>query len=52
MKITRWEERVTVGLIENSDLLIAYVNKDFGGAYHTVKHAKKSGMTVINVANE
>ena len=39
-------------LIENSDLLIAYVNKDFGGAYHTLKYAEKSGMTVINVANE
>ena len=39
-------------MIDNSDLLIAYVNKDFGGAYNTLKYAEKNGVQIINVAKE
>ena len=38
-------------MIDNSDLLIAYVNKDFGGAYNTLKYAEKKGVNIINVAD-
>ena len=37
-------------LVDNSDLLVAYVNKDFGGAYNTLKYAAKKGVQIINVA--
>ena len=36
-------------LVDNSDLLVAYVNKDFGGAYNTLKYAEKKGVQIINV---
>ena len=36
-------------LVDNSDLLVAYVNKDFGGAYNTLKYAEKKGVPIINV---
>lgn len=37
-------------MIDNSDYLIAYVRKDYGGAYNTLKYAqKKEGLTVINL---
>lgn len=39
-------------MVDNSDLLIAYVSKDFGGAYHTLKYAEKAGVHIINVAKE
>ena len=39
-------------LIDNSELLIAYVEKQYGGAYNTLKYAEKNGVQIINVANE
>ena len=33
-----------------SDCLIAYLFRDFGGAYETVKYAEKQGKPVINLA--
>ena len=38
-------------LVDNSDLLVAYVSKDFGGAYNTLKYAEEKGVTVINLAD-
>ncbi len=37
-------------MVEQSDYLIAMVNKEYGGAYTTLKYAKKLGKTVINLA--
>ena len=37
-------------MIDEADLLIAYVHRDFGGAYSSVKYARKQGKMVINVA--
>ena len=40
-------------MIDNSDLLIAYVEPDHkGGAYTTVKYAEKKGIKIINLAIE
>jgi len=39
-------------MVENSDLLIAHVNKDIGGAHSTLKYAEKIGVPVINVELE
>ena len=36
-------------LVDNCELLIAYVNKDFGGAYNTLRYAEKKGTPIINV---
>ncbi len=37
-------------MIDNSDLLIAFVETDFGGAYTTLKYAQKKGKRIVNVA--
>lgn len=37
-------------LIENSDMLVAYVIRDTGGAYQSVKYAEKSKKAVVHVA--
>ncbi|MBR6681192.1 MAG: DUF1273 domain-containing protein, partial [Clostridia bacterium] len=37
-------------LVDNSDLLVAYVNKDFGGAHNTLRYSEKIGVPIINVA--
>ena len=36
-------------MIDNSELLIAYVEKDFGGAYNAIRYASKKGVKVINI---
>ena len=36
-------------LVDNCELLVAYVNKDFGGAYHTLRYAEKKGVQIINI---
>ena len=38
-------------MIENSDLIIAYVEHNTGGAYNALKYAKKLGKTVINLCD-
>ncbi len=38
-------------MVEQADLVIAYVERSFGGAYTTYKHAKKKGKAVINLAS-
>ena len=39
-------------LVDRADFLIAYLFRDFGGAYETVKYAKKQGKPVINLAEQ
>ena len=39
-------------LIDNSDLLIAYVETESGGAYKTMKYAEQKGVEIINIAND
>ena len=39
-------------LIENSDLLIAYVENESGGAYKTLKYAERKGIEIINIAKD
>ena len=38
-------------MINNSDLLICYVNKTWGGAYKTYKYAKNKQLKIINISN-
>lgn len=37
-------------MVDQSDLVIAYVYRDFGGAFETVKYARKKEKCVINLA--
>ena len=37
-------------MVDKADFLIAYVHREFGGAYETVKYAQKQGKPVINLA--
>lgn len=37
-------------MVEQSSYLIAYVYRDFGGAYTTLQYAKKKGLQVVNIA--
>lgn len=43
VKRNRW-------MVDRADCLIAYLFRDYGGAYETVKYAKKQGKPVINLA--
>jgi uncharacterized phage-like protein YoqJ len=38
-------------MVEKADLVIAYVEHDWGGAYATYKHAKRKGKEIFNLAN-
>ena len=37
-------------MVDWSDLVIAYVYRDFGGAAETLRYARKKGKTIINLA--
>lgn len=37
-------------MIEKSDLIIAYVNATYGGAYKSLQYAKRKGKQIINLA--
>lgn len=37
-------------MAEKADAVIAYVKRENGGAYQTLKHAEKSGKMIINIA--
>jgi hypothetical protein len=40
-------------MIDWSDYLIAFVYRDFGGAYETLKYARKiGGIVIINIAKK
>lgn len=38
-------------MVENSDLVIAYVNHSFGGAYKTLQAAKRKKKRIINICD-
>ena len=38
-------------MIDKSDIVIAYINRDFGGAYQSFKHAVKCKKKIINLAD-
>lgn len=38
-------------MVDESTWLIAFVYRDFGGAYTTLKYAKKKGLHIINLAD-
>lgn len=37
-------------MVDRADCLIAYLFRDFGGAYETVKYAAKQGKPITNLA--
>ena len=37
-------------MVEKSDWLVAFVYRDFGGAYTTLRYAEKKGIQIINLA--
>lgn len=37
-------------VVDKSDWLIAFVYRDFGGAYTTLRYAEKKGLQIINLA--
>ena len=39
-------------MVDRADCLIAYLFRDFGGAYETIKYAKNQGKPVINLAEQ
>ena len=39
-------------LVDNSDMLIAYVENQSGGAYKTIKYAEKNNVPITNIANK
>ncbi len=38
-------------MVEKADLIVAFVNREYGGAYHTFKHAKRKGKYIFNLAD-
>lgn len=38
-------------MVRNCDLVIAYVNHNYGGAYESLKAAKRVGRAIINIAD-
>ena len=38
-------------MVENADLVIAYINHSYGGAWHTYQHAKRKKKQIINLGN-
>ena len=38
-------------LVENSDLIVFFVRRRFGGAYTAYLHAKKKGKQIINLCS-
>lgn len=39
-------------MIEKSDWLVAFVYREFGGAYTTLRYAEKKGLQIVNLANQ
>lgn len=39
-------------MIERSDWLVAFVYREFGGAYTTLRYAEKKGLQIVNLANQ
>ena len=39
-------------MVDRSDLVVFFVERDKGGAYQTMKYAKKQGKEIINIAEK
>ncbi len=39
-------------MVDRADLVICYIEHETGGAYHTVRYAKRKGKVVLNLANK
>ena len=39
-------------MINNSDVIIAYVSNDLGGAFKTLMYAKRKNKKIINLADK
>jgi uncharacterized phage-like protein YoqJ len=39
-------------MVEQSDIILAFVQRDYGGAYTTKKYAEKKGITVVEIAGD
>jgi len=39
-------------MVRRADLVIAYIEREYGGAYQAVKYAQKLGKKIINVADQ
>ena len=39
-------------MVDKADIVIAYINHNWGGAYNTYTYAKKKGKRVINIAEK
>ena len=37
-------------MVDESELIIAYITRDYGGAYNTVKYASRSNKRIINIS--
>lgn len=37
-------------MVDRADMLIAYVYRDHGGAYETLRYAQKAGVPIVNIA--
>ena len=38
-------------MVTNADIIIAYVNRNYGGAYKSLQVAKRKGKKIINIYN-
>ena len=38
-------------MMANADMIIAYVNHDYGGAYQSLKVAKRKKKNIINICD-
>lgn len=38
-------------IVDRADLVICYIERNEGGAYQTIRYAKKQGKTIINLAD-
>lgn len=39
-------------MVKHSQLIISYIHRDFGGAYNTIKYAKKLDKVIINIKSK
>ena len=44
-------EQASISMPENADLVIAYINHSYGGAWQTYQHAKRKKKQIINLGN-
>lgn len=37
-------------MVDHADLILAYIDHDYGGAYQTYRYAQKKSVPIINIA--